>query len=261
MMMRAQALLRAQPASDGRGDPRGDDAEPVPLRHAHAHPARGAARRRGDARSRGGAVPRRMTGGGVDGPSVAPHAAGRQRRAGRRLSLRGHAQRCRPAADTPHRPRQAGLADLPGSLKETPLPGCLDPHRQRRQRHRLHRQGGTRPGHQDRAAAGGRRGASVRVAGRSTLVTADTALTPNEGYTAGSHSMQDSGTAIAERRGAGARILLPKRRPRCSGCRREQLTARRRRGAWRRTGGARTTARWSPPGLSLHVRGAAAVRS
>src|SRR5262245_44387216 len=28
------------------------------------------------------------------------------------------------------------------------------------------------------------------------LVTADTALTANEGYTAGSHSMQDSGTAI-----------------------------------------------------------------
>ena len=32
--------------------------------------------------------------------------------------------------------------------------------------------------------------------GRLKLVTADTALTPNEGYTAGSHSMQDSGTAI-----------------------------------------------------------------
>jgi len=29
-----------------------------------------------------------------------------------------------------------------------------------------------------------------------TLVTADTERTPNEGYTAGSHSMQDSGTAI-----------------------------------------------------------------
>ena len=28
------------------------------------------------------------------------------------------------------------------------------------------------------------------------LVTADTARTPNEGFTAGSHSMQDSGTAI-----------------------------------------------------------------
>ena len=31
---------------------------------------------------------------------------------------------------------------------------------------------------------------------RITLITADTARTPNEGYTAGSHSMQDSGTAI-----------------------------------------------------------------
>ena len=32
--------------------------------------------------------------------------------------------------------------------------------------------------------------------GHITLVTADTGRTPNEGYTAGSHSMQDSGTAI-----------------------------------------------------------------
>jgi nicotinate dehydrogenase subunit B len=32
--------------------------------------------------------------------------------------------------------------------------------------------------------------------GQITLVTPDTARTPNEGYTAGSHSMQDSGTAI-----------------------------------------------------------------
>jgi nicotinate dehydrogenase subunit B len=31
---------------------------------------------------------------------------------------------------------------------------------------------------------------------RIRLLTADTALTPNEGYTSGSHSMQDSGTAI-----------------------------------------------------------------
>ena len=37
----------------------------------------------------------------------------------------------------------------------------------------------------------------------STLVTADTARTPNEGYTAGSHSMQDSGTAI---RNAAAQV-------------------------------------------------------
>lgn len=39
------------------------------------------------------------------------------------------------------------------------------------------------------------------------LVTADTALTPNEGYTAGSHSMQDSGTAIRYA-AAQARSLL-----------------------------------------------------
>ena len=39
------------------------------------------------------------------------------------------------------------------------------------------------------------------------LVTADTALTPDEGYTAGSHSMQDSGTAIRYA-AAQARALL-----------------------------------------------------
>ena len=39
------------------------------------------------------------------------------------------------------------------------------------------------------------------------LITADTALTPNEGYTAGSHSMQDSGTAIRSA-AAQARSLL-----------------------------------------------------
>jgi CO/xanthine dehydrogenase Mo-binding subunit len=39
------------------------------------------------------------------------------------------------------------------------------------------------------------------------LITADTALTPNEGYTAGSHSMQDSGTAIRHA-AAQARSLL-----------------------------------------------------
>lgn len=40
-----------------------------------------------------------------------------------------------------------------------------------------------------------------------TLVTADTSLTPDEGYTAGSHSMQDSGTAIRNA-AAQARVLL-----------------------------------------------------
>ncbi len=40
-----------------------------------------------------------------------------------------------------------------------------------------------------------------------TVVTADTGRTANEGYTAGSHSMQDSGTAI-QNAAAQTRALL-----------------------------------------------------
>ena len=40
------------------------------------------------------------------------------------------------------------------------------------------------------------------------LVTADTALTPNEGFTAGSHSLQDSGTAIRHAAAQVRAILL-----------------------------------------------------
>ncbi len=42
---------------------------------------------------------------------------------------------------------------------------------------------------------------------RVTLVTADTGRTPNEGFTAGSHSMQDSGTALLNA-AAQTRLLL-----------------------------------------------------
>lgn len=44
--------------------------------------------------------------------------------------------------------------------------------------------------------------------GRIALVTADTARTPNEGYTAGSHTMQDSGTAIRSAAAQVRSILL-----------------------------------------------------
>src|SRR5579863_7567094 len=40
------------------------------------------------------------------------------------------------------------------------------------------------------------------------LQTADTALTPNEGYTAGSHSMQDSGTAVMNAAAQVRQILI-----------------------------------------------------
>ena len=43
--------------------------------------------------------------------------------------------------------------------------------------------------------------------GRINLVTADTSLTPNEGYTAGSQSMQYSGTAI-QNAAAQVRVML-----------------------------------------------------
>jgi CO/xanthine dehydrogenase Mo-binding subunit len=56
------------------------------------------------------------------------------------------------------------------------------------------------------------------------LVTADTALTPNEGYTAGSHSMQDSGTAIRYA-AAQARALMTGAAAARLGVRRERLTA------------------------------------
>jgi CO/xanthine dehydrogenase Mo-binding subunit len=44
--------------------------------------------------------------------------------------------------------------------------------------------------------------------GAITLVTADTARTPNEGFTAGSHSMQDSGTAIMNAAAQVREILI-----------------------------------------------------
>lgn len=43
---------------------------------------------------------------------------------------------------------------------------------------------------------------------RIRLVTADTGLTPNEGFTAGSHSMQDSGTAIFNAAGQVRSLLV-----------------------------------------------------
>ena len=43
---------------------------------------------------------------------------------------------------------------------------------------------------------------------RLTLVTADTGLTPNEGYTAGSHSTQDSGTALRNAAAQAREILI-----------------------------------------------------
>jgi nicotinate dehydrogenase subunit B len=106
---------------------------------------------------------------------------------------------------------------LPGSLKDTPrLAGCVQV-----------APDGTVTVFTGKAELGqGIRTALIQVAaeelcltpGHITLVTADTGRTADEGYTAGSHSMQDSGTAImnaaADVRGilvaeAAARLGVP----------------------------------------------------
>ena len=87
------------------------------------------------------------------------------------------------------------------------------------------------------------------------LVTADTARTPDEGVTAGSHSMQDSGTAILQRRRQRARpagrsggvALRDRGRPDRDA---------RRRGACAGRPEPSATASWSSA-LSLHVDGQA----
>src|SRR5690242_3901259 len=48
----------------------------------------------------------------------------------------------------------------------------------------------------------------VVAPGAIRLVTADTALTPDEGYTAGSHSLQDSGTAIRHAAAQARQLLI-----------------------------------------------------
>ena len=162
MMMRAQALLQKNPARERRRDPRGARAQSLPLRHAHAHPDGGAAGRRADAVRR--RLPTRGEGRVMtharQRPHLPPQRARRHRRAGRQLlaARRALAQQQAPAAAAAPEPPK-----LPGSLDDAPLPRRLDPDRRRRQHHRLHRQGGARPGHQDRAPPGRGRGAGGRA--------------------------------------------------------------------------------------------------
>ena len=57
MMMRAQALLERNPDADRGRDPRRTGAQSLPLRHPHAHPPGGPARRR---RAEAPPLPRRQ---------------------------------------------------------------------------------------------------------------------------------------------------------------------------------------------------------
>jgi nicotinate dehydrogenase subunit B len=103
----------------------------------------------------------------------------------------------------------AGWADevpLPGSLKETPLLDAWI---------RVGPDGGITAFTGKAELGQGLKTALIQVVAeqlevapsRVTLVTADTGRTPNEGVTAGSHSMQDSGTALLNA-AAQTRLLL-----------------------------------------------------
>ena len=124
---------------------------------------------------------------------------------------------CRPGHE---RRRQVARQPRQGALSRR-----LDPRRRERPGDGLHRQGGARPGHQDGAYPGRRRrvgGVPAQVA----IVTADTARTADEGYTAGSHSMQDSGTAIRNA-AAQVRVLLAAMAANGSACRSKAAPRRR----------------------------------
>lgn len=89
-----------------------------------------------------------------------------------------------------------------------------------------------------------------------TLVAADTARTNNEGVTSGSHSMQDSGTAIQN---AAANVLLVLREAAAArwGCAPEQVSAKA--GALSGPGGRRLSYGELAGGLDLHVEARADV--
>ncbi len=111
------------------------------------------------------------------------------------------------APGTPGAPPVAAQEELPGSLRNAPL---LDSWL------RIDAQGGVTVFTGKAELGQGIKTALMQIAAeelaiapaRIALVTADTSRTPNEGYTSGSHSMQDSGTAILHAAAQAREILL-----------------------------------------------------
>src|SRR6185312_6971601 len=177
---------RAQSTPDRARDAQPHGAQPLPLRYPHAHPARGAPRRRGNGWRRAGC-------GGAEMKELARRAF-----LANALVVTFALSRGALAQDQGKK--------LPQSLAKTPeLDAWI-------------RVGadGTITVFTGKAELGqGIRTALTQVAAQELavlpeqidLVTADTARTPDEGVTAGSHSMQDSGTAILNA-AANVRALL-----------------------------------------------------
>jgi CO/xanthine dehydrogenase Mo-binding subunit len=93
--------------------------------------------------------------------------------------------------------------------------------------------------------------------GSLTLVTADTARTPNEGVTAGSHSLQDSGTAILNA-AANVRMLLAQAAGQRLGVAPETLVTTGQ-GGFRTPDGRTAAYRELAAGLQLHVEAQAGI--
>ena len=113
----------------------------------------------------------------------------------------------------PRRPRcvRPGGRRRHGTITSAGKPGIeqtarrLAAYRRRRHGHRSLRQGRARPGHSHRAGADRRRRAR-RLDGRLRMVAADTDLSPDESYTSGSMSIQQSGAALRQA-AAEARLI------------------------------------------------------
>src|SRR5690242_2114991 len=176
---RARAgAARAQPECERDGDPSPHEPQSLPVRHAHAHPARGGARGEGDA----GRLGRE-----------------RQMNMDRRAFLASSG-----ALVVSFALGSAGAAVQEAGGGKNPLPGSLEQDSMLDAWIRIGSDG-TITVFTGKAELGqGIKTALIQVAAeelvvdpaRIALVTADTARTPNEQYTAGSQSMQHSGTAI-----------------------------------------------------------------
>src|SRR6516165_8818335 len=184
----------------GAGAARAHAAKPVPMRHPHAYPACGSQRRRGHAGCRGRAAAQ----GGRAMTTLAPSR--RQVVAGGGaliVSISIGATRALaqgPQASPPTPP-------LPGSLKGAPM---LDSWI------RIDADGAVTVFTGKAELGQGIKTALLQVASeelgvampRIKLVTADTARTPNEGYTSGSQSMPNGATAIRNAAAQVREILL-----------------------------------------------------
>src|SRR3954447_22286426 len=184
--------------ADRRADPRRSGAASVPLRHAYAHPARDTSRRGADANRRRFGRPGRRT-------MIAPVILDR-----RRVLAGGGALivsfSLGDAFAQAQNPAPAPAPSPPGSLKQAPF---LDSWI------RVDADGSTTAFTGKAEIGQGFKTAFQQIAAEEMdvafesvkVVTADTRRTANEGYTSGSNSMKDSGTAI-QNAAAQVRALL-----------------------------------------------------